>query len=60
MGDEKTNMSEPLLTHRKICNDGAKSGDRIVLGTKARATWRRPQPGGGLCVALAVSGVEVA
>ena len=59
MSDEKTNMCEPLLTHRKTSNRHQNPGLGLVPGTKARLMVC-PQPGSGLRVALAVPGVKVA
>ena len=56
VSDEKTNMCEPLLTHRKEFRWRQNRGLDLALGTKARL-WVCPQPGSGLLVALAVPGV---
>lgn len=57
--DEKTNESEPLLTHRNAERRHQNRGCAKSPGQR-RARVVRPQPGGGLRVALAVPGVEVA
>jgi hypothetical protein len=38
--DEKTNMCEPLLTHRNVPKKASKPGTEVVPGTKARLVWR--------------------
>ena len=56
--DEKTNVCEPLLTHRKNKTLESKPGLSGVLGMKADLSDEvRPEPGGGLCAGLAVPGV---
>jgi hypothetical protein len=42
VSDEKTNVSEPLLTHRKVPMTASKPGHEVVPGTKARPAWRAP------------------
>src|SRR5260370_39099275 len=59
VSDEKTNVCEPLLTHRKTLNRHQNPGLGLVPGTKAHLMVC-PQPGSGLHVALAVPGVKVA
>jgi len=57
VSDEKTNVCEPLLTHRKI-KDDAETGAGAGPGTKARALVRVPRagelpvcgPGGVRCI----------
>ena len=55
--DEKTNVCEPLLTHRKNRTMTSKPGLSGIPGMKARPMLVCPEPGGGLRVGLAVSGV---
>ena len=57
--DEKTNVCEPLLTHREH-ETASKPGREMVPGMKARPFWARRESGGDLHVGLAVPGVEVA
>ena len=57
--DEKTNVSEPLLTHRKPKRWHQNRGGAELPGQR-RVMLACPQPGGGLHAALAVPGVEVA
>ena len=38
--DEKTNMCEPLLTHRKNRMMASKPGQSGISGIKARPEWR--------------------
>ena len=45
--DEKTNVCEPLLTHRET-NDGIETGGVVVLPGQRRARGACPQPGSGL------------
>jgi hypothetical protein len=52
--DEKTNVVEPLLTHRKTMM-ASKPGAIGTPGSR-RAGWR-VEPGGGLHAALVVPGV---
>jgi hypothetical protein len=55
--DEKTNVCEPLLTHRNSPTMASEPGMEVVVsGMKARP-MSRPEPGGGLRVGLAVLGV---
>src|SRR5213078_4144690 len=55
---EKTNVCEPLLTHRKNKTMASKPGLSGVLGMKARPRLRvGREPGGGLRAGLAVPGV---
>ena len=58
VGDEKTNVCEPLLTHRKNKTMASKPGLSGVPGMKARpivVVCR--EPGGGLRAGLVVPGV---
>jgi hypothetical protein len=55
--DEKTNVCEPLLTHRKNRTMASKPGLSGVPGMNARPLWVCPERGGGLRAGLAVSGV---
>jgi hypothetical protein len=55
--DEKTNVCEPLLTHRKNRTMASKPGWSGVPGMKAYLAGVCPEPGGGLRAGLAVSGV---
>jgi hypothetical protein len=58
VGDEKTNVCEPLLTHRKGKTMASKPGLSGVPGMKARpivVVCR--EPGGGLRAGLVVPGV---
>ena len=56
--DEKTNVCEPLLTHRKNRTMASKPGLSGVPGMKANLGDEvRPEPGGGLRAGLAVPGV---
>ena len=59
VGDEETNASEPLLTHRKVVTTTPKPGASSLLGQRCTLVVH-PQPGGDLCVVLAASGVEAA
>jgi hypothetical protein len=59
VSDEKTNMVEPLLTHRDYLMMASKAGRHTVLG-QWRAFVASPQPGSCLYVALVVPGVKVA
>ena len=54
--DEKTNVCEPLLTHRKY-ETASKPGRILVPGRKVAPAWACPEPGGDLRVGLAVPGV---
>src|ERR1700751_5729951 len=56
--DEKTNVCEPLLTHRKADRWHQNRESAELPGQ--RRVHACPQPGSGLCAALAVPGVEVA
>ncbi len=38
--DEKTNVCEPLLTHRNNPTTASKPGSEVVPGMKARPAWR--------------------
>lgn len=56
VSDEKTNTSEPLLTHRKVVTMAPKPGAQLTPGTKVRSSGapsarRRPVccPGGVRC-----------
>ncbi len=40
VGDEKTNVCEPLLTHRKNRTMASKPGSSGIPGMKARRGWR--------------------
>ena len=42
VGDEKTNVCEPLLTHRKNRTMASKPGSSGIPGMKARPGWRAP------------------
>lgn len=42
MSDEKTNMCEPLLTHRKTSKRRRNRGSGLVLGTKASGETSSP------------------
>ena len=56
--DEKTNVCEPLLTHRKNKTVASKPGLSGVPGMKADlGDEARPEPGGDLRVGLVVPGV---
>ena len=55
--DEKTNVCEPLLTHRKNRTMASKPGLSGIPGMKAHPLWVCPEPGGGLRAGPAVSGV---
>jgi hypothetical protein len=55
--DEKTNVCEPLLTHRNNPTTASKPGSEVVPGTKTRPVPARPEPGGDLRVGLVVPGV---
>ena len=58
VGDEKTNVCEPLLTHRKNRTMASKPGLSGVPGMKAHPILVVCcEPGGGLRADLAVSGV---
>ena len=57
MSDEKTNMCEPLLTHRKNKNDGIETGGVQDPRDEGAPCGRSLEPGSCLRVALAVSGV---
>ena len=57
VGDEKTNMCEPLLTHRNVKTGASKLGPEGCPGTKARpgggpSARKRPAcgPGGARCI----------
>ena len=58
VSDEKTNVCEPLLTHRKTSRWHRNRGSDLVLGTKARAWGACPRarelpacgPGGVRCI----------
>ena len=54
--DEKTNVCEPLLTHRRE-NGGIETGSCGWVRDKGVLFGVRPQPGSGLRVASVVSGV---
>jgi hypothetical protein len=56
VSDEKTNVCEPLLTHRKP-QRWHRNREGSALPGQRRAPGVRSQPGGGLRVALAVPGV---
>jgi hypothetical protein len=58
VGDEKTNVCEPLLTHRKNRTMASKPGLSGVPGMKAHPIVAVCcEPGGGLRAGLVVSGV---
>ena len=58
VGDRKTNVCEPLLTHRKNKTMASKPGLSRVPGMKAHPIGVvRREPGGGLRAGLAVPGV---
>ena len=58
VGDEKTNVCEPLLTHRKNRTMASKPGLSGVPGMKAHPIEVVCcEPGGGLRAGLAVPGV---
>jgi hypothetical protein len=59
VGDEKTNVCEPLLTHRNHPKMASKPGMEELPG-QSRTAAVRSQPGGGLRAGLAVPGVKVA
>ena len=54
--DGKTNMCEPLLTHRNPQTSASKPGALLSPGIKARLRVC-PEPGGDLCAVLVVPGV---
>jgi hypothetical protein len=55
--DEKTNVCEPLLTHRNNPTKASKPGSEVDPGMKARPVVARRKPGGDLRVGLVVPGV---
>ena len=57
VGDEKTNVCEPLLTHRKNRTVASKPGLSGIPGIKAHALWCALSQEVGLRAGLAVSGV---
>src|SRR5664280_1540188 len=57
--NEKTNMVEPLLTHRNKLRRHQNRESTPIPGQR-RGPALRPQPGSCLYVALAVPGVKVA
>src|SRR5258708_28508600 len=57
--DEKTNVREPLLTHRWAERRHQNRGSSELPGQR-RVLVACPQPGSGLLAALVVPGVEVA
>ena len=55
VGDEKTNVCEPLLTNRNV-DGGIETGEVHGPGSAARLVACR-KSGGGLCAGLVVPGV---
>jgi hypothetical protein len=56
VSDEKTNVCEPLLTHRNV-QMASKPGRHLSPGRKVRSFRACREPGSGLHVVLAVPGV---